>query len=261
VLRRNRQKRTRYGEFFVEGVRPINTALDHGWDFSALYYAPGRPLSGWARDVLDQAGAETHYELTPELMDRLSEKEETSEIIAILKMPADDLSRIPVQSASLVVLFDRPVSPGNLGSLIRSGDALGAAGTILSGHGADLYDPETIRASRGSLFALPSVRVGGPEETRIWLDRVRMEVAVQVVGTDENGDLELWEMDWRKATLIALGNETWGLSAAYREMCEAMVRIPMTGAASSLNVASAGSIVLYEALRQRNHHASDRPRP
>jgi 23S rRNA (uridine2479-2'-O)-methyltransferase len=261
VLRRNRQKRTRYGEFFVEGVRPINTALDHGWTFSALYCAPDRPLSGWARDVLDRAGEETRYELTSELMDRLSEKEETSELIAILKAPADDLVRIPVSTRSLVVLFDRPVSPGNLGSLIRSCDALGASGVILSGHGADLYDPETIRASRGSLFALPSVRVGGPEEVRSWLESVRTDVAMQVIGTDEDGDLDLWEADWRRATLIVLGNETWGLSAAYREMCEAMVRIPMTGAASSLNVASAGSIVLYEALRQRHSHASDRPRP
>lgn len=242
-------------------MRPINTALDHRWTFSALYYAPSRPLSGWARDVLQRAGAETHYELTPELMDRLSEKEETSELIAILKAPEDDLARIPIRSDSLVVLFDRPVSPGNLGSLIRSCDALGAAGLILSGHGADLYDPETIRASRGSLFALPSVRAGGPEDVRAWLESVRAEVAMQVAGTDEDGDLELWEMDWRRATLIVLGNETWGLSAAYREMCEAMVRIPMAGAASSLNVASAGSIVLYEALRQRHHHATDRPRP
>lgn len=245
----------------MEGVRPINTALDHGWTFSALYYAPGHALSGWAGDVLNRAGAETQYELTPELMDRLSEKEETSELIAILKAPADDLARIPVGTDSLVVLFDRPVSPGNLGSLIRSCDALGASGVILSGHGADLYDPETIRASRGSLFALPSVRIGGPEEVRSWLDSVRTEIPMQIVGTDEEGDLDLWEADWRRATLIVLGNETWGLSAAYREMCEAMVRIPMTGAASSLNVASAGSIVLYEALRQRHSHGSDRPRP
>jgi TrmH family RNA methyltransferase len=260
VLRRNRQKRTRYGEFFVEGVRPINQALGHGWTFSSLYYAPDRHLSDWARGVLDGAHAETHYQLTPELMDRLSEKDETSELIAIVKMRADDLSRIPVGTDTLVVLFDRPVSPGNLGSLIRSCDALGAAGTILSGHGADLYDPETIRASRGSLFALPSVRVGGPEEVRAWLETIRSHTSMRVIGTDEDGDVALWETDLRGGNLIALGNETWGLSAAYREMCEAMVRIPMTGTASSLNVAGAGSIMLYEALRQRQTYATDRHR-
>jgi TrmH family RNA methyltransferase len=260
VLRRNRHKRTRYGELFVEGVQPINTALAHGWSFSALYYSPARPLSDWATSVLERAGAPTHYQLTPELMQRLSEKEETSEIIAILTAPPDDLSRITVGPDGLVVLFDRPVSPGNLGSLIRSCDALGAAGLILSGHGADLYDPETIRASRGSLFALPCVRVGGPEQVRSWLDVVRREKLVSVLGTDERGTLDLWEADLRSPTLIALGNETWGLSAAYREMCEAMVRIPMTGAASSLNVAATGSIVLYEALRQRRIHATARPR-
>jgi TrmH family RNA methyltransferase len=241
-------------------VLPINAALDHNWTFSALYYTRERPLSDWARSVLERAGADTHYELTAELMDRLSEKEESSELIAILNTRPDDLARIAVSEDSLVVLFDRPVSPGNLGSLIRSCDALGASGVVLSGHGADLYDPETIRASRGSLFAVPSVRVGGPGEVRTWLASLPGGIVMQVVGTDEDGDLDLWEVDWRATTLILLGNETWGLSAAYREMCEAMVRIPMTGAASSLNVASAGSIVLYEALRQRYTHARDRPR-
>lgn len=244
----------------MEGVQPINAALEHGWSFSAIYYTPDRALSGWARGVLDRAGADTHYQLTPALMQRLSEKDETSELIAILQARPEDLSRIQVGPQSLVVLFDRPVSPGNLGSLIRSCDALGAAGIILSGHGADLYDPETIRASRGSLFALPAVRVGGPDEVRSWLDRVRPTVTVQVIGTDEAAGQDLWEVDLRRATLVALGNETWGLSAAYREMCEAMVRIPMTGVASSLNVASAGSIVLYESLRQRHPHETDRPR-
>jgi TrmH family RNA methyltransferase len=210
--------------------------------------------------VLERAGHETEYQLTTDLMTRLSEKEDTSELIALLTMPPDDLGRIPLGADALVVLFDRPVSPGNLGSLIRSADALGAAGLILSGHGADLYDPETIRASRGSLFALPAVRVGGPDEVRSWLDRVRPTVTVQVIGTDEAAGQDLWEVDLRRATLVALGNETWGLSAAYREMCEAMVRIPMTGVASSLNVASAGSIVLYESLRQRHPHETDRPR-
>ncbi len=244
----------------MEGVQPINQALDHGWTFSALYYSPARPLSDWATGVLERAGPTTHYQMTPELLAQLSEKEETSEVVALLKTPPDDLSRIPVGPDALVVLFDRPVSPGNLGSLIRSCDALGASGLILSGHGADLYDPETIRASRGSLFALPCVRVGGPEQVRSWLDSVRLEVPMGVIGADEHGTLDLWEARLQGPALIALGNETWGLSAAYREMCEAMVRIPMPGGASSLNVAAAGSILLYEALRQRHIYATDRPR-
>lgn len=244
----------------MEGVRPINAALDHGWTFSALYYTPHRELSDWATDILERSGAEMQYQLTPDLMDRLSEKQDTSELIAVIKAQPDDLSRIHLESDSLVVLFDRPVSPRNIGSLIRSCDAMGAAGLILSGHGADLYDPETVRASRGSLFALPCVRVGGPEEVRGWIETVRRTIPLALIGTDESGTLNPWEVDLRAPTLIAMGNETWGLSAAYREMCEAMVRIPMSGAASSLNVASAGSIVLYEVVRQRHTNAAHRPR-
>jgi TrmH family RNA methyltransferase len=259
VLRRNRQKRHRFREIFVEGVRPINTALEHGWTITAIYYAAERQLSDWARGIIERANPPVQYRVTPNLMAQLSEKEETSELVVLMSMPEDDLTRIPITDDSVIVLFDRPVSPGNLGTMIRSCDALRATGLILSGHGADLYDPETIRASRGSLFALPCVRVGGPDDVRSWLEAARASHSMAVTGTDEGGSIDLWDASFEGAQLLLLGNETWGLSAAYKEMCDAMVRIPMTGSASSLNVANAGSILLYEMLRQR-HHAINRPR-
>ena len=95
-----------------------------------------------------------------------SNKSEPSELLALVAMPADDLDRIPLSPDLLVVAFDRPASPGNLGSIIRSCDALGAHGVIMTGHSVDLYDPETISASVGSLFALPVVRLPSPARSR-----------------------------------------------------------------------------------------------
>ena len=172
VLRRNRQRRQQFREFFLEGVLPLERALEHGWPINAFLYSPEKKLSDWAKGILAQSKAETHFELPRRLMARLSLKEETSELIALLPMPEDRLSRIPLARDLLIVVVDRPANPGNLGTIVRSSDALGAHGVIITGHSVDLYDPETISASRGSLFSLPVVRMGGPGALAPWFEKV-----------------------------------------------------------------------------------------
>ncbi|HWQ15954.1 MAG TPA: RNA methyltransferase [Roseiflexaceae bacterium] len=253
TLRRNRAKRQRHRELFVEGVRPINLALRHGWQVNAFVYAPERPLSDWAAGILRRSSARAHVELPARLLEQLSLKDEPSELLAVLAMPEDRLERIPVSANPLVVVFDRPGSPGNLGTLIRSCDALGADGLVVTGHACDLYDPETIRASTGSLFALPSVRLPSHAVLLPWLDALRAaHPDLQVVGADERGERAIAAHDFTRPTVLLLGNETWGLSQAYRQLADALVRIPIGGDASSLNVAVAGSIILYEVGRQRD---------
>jgi TrmH family RNA methyltransferase len=252
ALRRNREKRQRLRAFVVEGVRPINQMIAHQWEIQAFVYARGRPLSDWAKQVLAQSTAERHYEIEPDLMATLSAKQETSELLAVATIPADDLQRIPIQPGFLTLLFDRPSSPGNLGTLIRSGDALRANGLVITGHAADLYDPETISASTGSLFALPAVRVGSPRELEPWFDQIRATLGdLQVVGSDETAEVDLDAHQWNRPTVLILGNETWGMSAHFRARCDHIIRIPIYGSASSLNVACAASIMLYEIDRQR----------
>jgi len=261
VLRRNREKRHRHREFFLEGVRPINQALAHGWTMRSFAYSRERRLSGWAEGTLARSTAETHYELPLRLMEKLSAKDEPSELIAVAAMPPDNLARIPIRDDFLVVAFDRPASPGNLGTILRSCDALGAHGLVITGHAVDLYDPETISASTGSLFAVPAVRLPSPKELAPWIDATRATLGrLQIVGTDERATTDLDAHDFRPPTLLLVGNETWGLSAAYTALCDATARIPMLGSASSLNVASATSIALYEIARQRRLAGADATR-
>ncbi|BCJ51351.1 rRNA methyltransferase [Actinoplanes sp. NBRC 14428] len=245
----NRTKRQRAGEFLVQGVRPISLAVEHGWEIRTLLTADGPGLSRWGRDVLETAGAPRAL-LSAELMRELGGKdEEAPELLAVVGLPADDLGRLPVRANPLVVVFDRPTTPGNLGTLVRSADAFGAAGVIVTGHAADPYDPKAVRASTGSLFALPVVRVPSHREVLDWAGA--LDVPVQIVGTDERGPVDIAEHDLTGPTVLAIGNETHGLSAAWRDVCDHMVRIPITGAASSLNAAAAGTVALYEAARQR----------
>ncbi len=252
TIRRNREKRNKSGEFFIEGVRPINQALAYHWPITTFIYASDKPLSGWATSILKKSAAQKHIELPYSLLQKLSQKEETSELLALVQIPKDDLSRIPLSPDLLVIVFDRPASPGNLGTIMRSGDALGAQGLILTGHAVDLYDPEVISASTGSFFALPTVRLPSHKELLPWIKKIKAELPrLQVVGTDETGSELINNHDFTAPTILLVGNETWGLSEAYKELANSMVNIPMHGSASSLNVANATSIVLYEIGRQR----------
>jgi TrmH family RNA methyltransferase len=252
ALLTNRSKRQHTGEFLVQGVRPISLAVERGWEIRMLLASDGPGLSRWGRDVIDTAGAPRAV-VAAELMRELGGKDEDApELLAVVAMPPDDLSRITPGANPLVVVFDRPTTPGNVGTLVRSADAFGAAGVIVTGHAADPYDPKAVRASTGSLFALPVVRVPSHREVLDWVGDLRAGgVAAQVVGTDERGPVEIAEHDLTGPTVLVVGNETHGLSAGWRESCDRVVRIPITGAASSLNAASAASIALYEAARQR----------
>ncbi|WP_052850556.1 TrmH family RNA methyltransferase [Streptomyces avicenniae] len=248
----NRRTRQREREFLIQGVRPISQAVAHGWPLRALLFDESRPPTAWARELLDGTAAEK-IAMAPELLAELGEKDEgVPEVVAVAALPEDDLRRIPVGPGFLGVVFDRPTSPGNIGTIVRSADSFGAHGLIVTGHAADVYDPKAVRASTGSLFALPVVRSPGQREVEEWLAGARGGGRdVTVVGTDEHGSADAADFDLTGPVLLVIGNETTGLSAAWRERCDAMVRIPMTGSASSLNAASAATVMLYEAARQR----------
>ena len=247
VLRRNRTKRRQYGEFLVEGVRAINGALAAGWEVRSFCYARGRQLSRWASSILDASAAESHLEIAPELYDQVSEKEEPSELLAVVAMRPDSVDRIPTSAGMLVVVVDRPGSPGNLGTLIRSCDAFGVAGVVVTGHGVDPYDPTVLRASVGSFFAVPCVALPSHREVAVWVGEMRRAwPALTLVGTSARASVAARDFGWGAEVVLVVGNETSGMSHAYREMCDAVVTIPMRGTATSLNAAVATSILLYE---------------
>ncbi|KMS69922.1 rRNA methyltransferase [Streptomyces viridochromogenes] len=248
----NRNKRTRAREFLVQGVRPISMAVRYGWPVKALIYDDKRTLSQWAEDLLRSVDAE-RIAMAPDMLADLGEKSESApELVAVMEMPDDDFGRLTPGDDFLGVLFDRPTSPGNIGSVIRSADAFGAHGLIVSGHAADVYDPKSVRASTGSLFAVPAIRVPSPGDVTAWIDARRaMGQSIVLVGTDEKGDCDVFDFDFTQPVLLLIGNETSGLSSTWRDLCDHTVSIPMTGSASSLNAANAATAVLYEASRQR----------
>ena len=261
ALLTNRRKRSRSGQMLIQGVRPLSQALEHGVELIALL-ADDRPQrSRWARDILERAPAPI-VELPGELLAELGQRDEgPPELLGVAALPCDDLARLDrlLRSAPSagdrrgpLVVFDRPRTPGNIGSLARSVDALGGVGLVITGHAADPWDPASIRSSTGSVFAVPVLRCASHlEVTERLAARAAAGQRWTVVGLDEAGGRQLSETALSGQVVLVVGNETVGMSAGWREACDVIAEIPMGGSASSLNASVAGSIALYEALRQR----------
>ena len=245
----NRTKRHRLGEFLVQGVRPISAAVEHGWTVRALLGDDRERRSEWATGLwtsYDGALAPAErFVLSPELLAELGERDDPPELVAVVEQPADDLARL--DRAGLVVVLDRPTSPGNVGTVARSADAFGGDALVVTGHAADPYDPRAVRASTGSLFALTVVRAPSHREVLEWARPGR-----RILGLDEGGSLDVRDADLTGPVVLVVGQESTGLSAGWRDACDDLVSIRMRGSASSLNMANAASIVLHEAMNQRS---------
>ncbi|MFC1644401.1 TrmH family RNA methyltransferase [Patescibacteria group bacterium] len=251
VLKRNRVKRSKNRKFFVEGVKSINLLIKNQWKVDSFLFAKESALSDWAKNVLDNSSANKHIEMPGELLDELSDREDGSELLALVKMKEDDLSRVELRKDLFVVVIDRASSPGNLGTIIRSCESFGVDAIIMTGHAVDLYDEKTIRASVGTIFSVPIIRLESHNELLPWIEKVKSEIgSFSVVGTTAKTESTIDSTDFKSPLMLLIGNETNGLSNKYKEICDDLVKIPISGSASSLNVACATSIFLYEISRQ-----------
>ena len=247
-----RSKRTKHGEFIIEGVRNINEAIKHGWQIKSFIYPQKRQLSRWATGLLAELNTEQNYSLTEELQAELSNKSEPSELLALASTkppPPPPLSPLP-----LLALFDRPSNKGNLGTLIRSCDALGIDQLLITGHAIDIYEPEVIGASMGSFFKLPIKQLSTNEEINKQITNLRQQhPSLLVLATTEEATQNIQETNMQHPTLIMLGNEKSGLNHHLLSISNQQAKIPMNkkSAATSLNVSCAATVIFYEALRQR----------
>lgn len=252
VIKRNREKRTQHGQFLVEGVAQISLAVKNHWRVVAFLYSIEGKLSSWAQELVDSRVATELWELSPNLMKLLSDKDETSELMAIIEAKRPSLSAIAPRENGLVVVFDRPSSPGNLGSSIRSANAFGVDGIIVTGHAVDIYDPYVIRGSMGAIFTLPVVTAPSHTELETWVATARSSgFPYQIIGTSGKAEKLITDQSFTTPTVLIMGNETVGMSRGYWDICDSIVKIPLTGALSSLNVSCAATVMLYEINRQR----------
>lgn len=254
VLKTNRNKRYKYRQFFVEGVRNLNEAVKNHWHICSFLYSREMELSNWAQDMLRTIKTDVNYCLTLPLLRELSGKEDTSELMAVVEMREDDLSKLRFSQNPLIALFDRPSNRGNLGTILRSCDALGVECLIITGHAVDLYDPDTVVSTMGSFFSVPTVRVPDNKSVENFIASMKERYpGFQAVGTTAHKEKTISDIDLTQPTMLMIGNETEGLCNAFKELCDVKGTIPMadTSSASSFNVACAATVMFYEARRQR----------
>lgn len=254
VLKTNRAKRTKYGEFIVEGVRNINEAVRNGWEIVSWIYTSDTKLSDWAENQLETVQTAENLILTQQLMQDLSGKFDTSELMAVVKMREMSLDKFSdFTSTPLIALFDRPSNRGNLGTIIRSCDAFGIDGLIVTGHSVDLYDSETITASMGSFFNAKTAKPESNQQLCDWIYSLKQSIGLNIIATTAHKEKPIYSIDFTMPSLILIGNETDGLAHFLYEISDVKTTIPMeqSSSASSFNVACAASIIFYEAICQR----------
>lgn len=253
VLKTNRNKRYKYNEFLVEGVRSLKEAVANKWNIKSFIYDKNN-LSDWARDTINSVKTQENFVLTPQLMKDLSGKEDTSELMAIIEMREDKLDTVPLSEKPFIVLFDRLSNKGNLGTIIRSCDSLGADMLIMTGHAVDLYDPDVVVSAMGSFFNMPVIRIEDNNDLYAYVDKLRKQFPnLLVAGSTAHKENPIETVDFNRPLILMIGNETMGLNKAFKDYCDILCTIPMDekSYATSFNVGCAASIMMYEVTRQR----------
>ncbi|MEI1247202.1 TrmH family RNA methyltransferase [Rhizobium aouanii] len=243
----NKKSREESGTFLAEGLKLVIDAIELGWAIRTLVYAKaakGKPL-------VEQMAAKTVasgglvLEVSEKVIASITRRDNPQMVVGIFEQRWAPLKGIRPSEGETWVALDRVRDPGNLGTIIRTADAAGASGIILLGETTDPFSLETVRATMGSVFAVPVARAT-PEEFIAW----RKSAGVSVVATHLAGAVDYRTIDYRKKPVVLLmGNEQSGLPEQLAREADALARIPQQGRADSLNLAVATAVMLFEARR------------
>ncbi len=246
-----RLRERRYGEkrglFLVEGGKEISMALEGAVELDSLFFCR-EFFKGGEEALLEslEARGVRLFSLTRSLFEKVSYRENPDGLLAVARRFRWRLEDLALGPSPLLVVAESLEKPGNLGAILRCTDAVGADAIIVCDPVVDPFNPNVVRASRGTLFTVRLV-LTSPGETRGWLE----EMGIEAVVTTPHAPLDYTDVDYRGPTAVVVGSESEGLRPLWMEGPCTMVRIPMWGKVDSLNVAVATAVVLYEALRQR----------
>ena len=246
-LLRDEHERSKSGRFLAEGVRFVATAVHFGASIETVILAPDLaklPLAHQLAHKLHQGGAAL-YIVSTAVFHSLSVAAEPQGIAIVIRQNFLTLSAVDPRKGLCWIALEGVKNPGNLGTTLRSAEAVGAAGLILIDAAADPYHPVCVRASMGSLFSLSIVRTTA-RQFKTW----KKETGITLVGTSPAGDYDYRDAPFNKPAILLMGSERKGMTAGAQSLCDYTVKIPMSGATDSLNLGVAASILLYEVLRR-----------
>jgi TrmH family RNA methyltransferase len=246
TIKRLRQKKYRRQEkaFFVEGLRVVLTAIEQNAPIQTILYAPDLLTSDIALQAIaiqEQAG--THCAaVSADIFTAASNRDNPTGLGAIIESTWDDLDSLPVGPTDLWLALVEIGDPGNLGTILRTADSFSVSGIILVGKTVDPFHPTAVKASMGTLFTLPVVQVDRIEELLQWAARNN----IQTIATSAKASQSFQETAVTYPALLLLGSEAEGLPANFLTAADHQITIPMKGTTTSLNLAVAAAILMYE---------------
>lgn len=233
--------------FLAEGLKLVIDALDRGWTIRTLVYAK----AGKGKPLVEKVAARTVaagglvLEVSEKVMSSITRRENPQMVAAVFEQRWTPLKDILPKGSETWIALDRVRDPGNLGTIIRTADAAGAAGVILVGDCTDPFSMETVRATMGSMFALPLVKTT-PADFLKW----KKSVDARLVATHLAGAVDYRTIDYKsKPVILMMGNEQSGLPDELAQAADKLARIPQVGMADSLNLAVATGVMLFEVRR------------
>lgn len=244
LLRSLRDKKVRkaHGLFLAEGLRIIAEARDSGTLPEIIAFSPEGARHPLAQDIIaatERAGGDA-IETSADILSKMSGKDNPQMVIGAYRQASSLLASINPNEADLWIVAQALRDPGNIGTILRTGDAVAAGGLILVDDCADPYSVEAVRASMGAVF---TQRIAAAPWTE-FIDWLRRGDA-QLVGTSLKTDVDYLEADYCKPCFLLIGNEQQGLPRSYEEACDLLVKIPMQGRADSLNAAVAAAVMCF----------------
>lgn len=248
-LQQARSAREQQELFYVEGVRNFVQITDNAFDIETIIYSDKLCTSSLARKLVRQhkrAGVSV-LNVSPEQFRSISTTQRASGIGAIARQKWTTLESIRLDQESCWIVLGKVQSEGNLGTLIRTSEAVGGAGFILLGNAVEPYAPTVVRVTMGGMFQQQFVRTT-LEEFQPWIQQNHL----MVLGASPDAAVSFHDFVYPKTTFLFLGEERKGLTEGQRALCSQFLCIPMVGKADSLNLGVAGSLLLYEVLRSRN---------
>lgn len=245
-LQSDRQFRDSKKLFFAEGIRNFVEAVDHHFPVETIIYSEKLLISPVARKMVRRLKRDgtPFARVSPEEFRKISITERASGIAAIFRQPILKLGEVKPSDSICWTAISHIRSLGNFGTLIRTSAAVGAGGFILIGDRIDPFDPGVVRASMGALFKQKIIRTTF-KELQLWTKSHKLPV----VGASPHGSVDYDQAGYGSGTILMLGNERSGLTETETALCRQLVRIPMVPGIDSLNVAVAGSLLLYEIFR------------
>lgn len=251
-LLRQRKHRQETGQCLVEGIHAVGQAVEAaglastGWEIDSIYYAPDLLTSEFARDLIEDQSRRgvPCYSTTVEIFEHIADKENPQGILAVARIPTAQLAQLSPDKFPWGVALVAPQDPGNIGAILRTIDAVGASGLILLDASADPFHPGSVRASMGSIFWHPVVQAPF-DEFVAWAKAG----GYQIYGTSAKGNADYHQVKgYKLPAILLLGSEQKGLSPEQIAACDVVLRLPMRGRMSSLNLAVAAGVMLYHML-------------